>query len=123
MSDGSENRFDGKAATWDDDPDKRASAQRAANAIRAAVSLESTDRVLEYGAGTALVSQGLQASVGSLTLVDSSAGMRDVLAQKIASGAIKAARVWDLDLAETAPPDEQFDVVVTVMAMHHVADV
>jgi ubiquinone/menaquinone biosynthesis C-methylase UbiE len=119
----SENRFDDKAATWDDDPDKRASAQRAADAIRAAVALKSTDRLLEYGAGTALVSQGLQASVGPLTLVDSSAGMRDVLAQKIESGTIRNARVWDLDLAETSPPDETFDVIVTVMTMHHVADV
>jgi hypothetical protein len=42
--------------------------------------------------------------------------------RKIASGAITDARVWDVDFDTDAAPDEAFDLVVTVMALHHVAD-
>jgi SAM-dependent methyltransferase len=31
-------------------------------------------------------------------------------------------RVWDLDLAADAAPDERFDLVVTVMTLHHIHD-
>jgi cyclopropane fatty-acyl-phospholipid synthase-like methyltransferase len=48
--------------------------------------------------------------------------MRDVLAEKIATGALTDARVWDVDLATDAPPDDEFDLIVTVMALHHVGD-
>ena len=49
--------------------------------------------------------------------------MREVLHRKVATGAIPDARVWDLDLSTQPPPDERFDLVVTVMVLHHVADV
>lgn len=115
--------FDDRAATWDDDPAKRDRARQAAGAIRAAVPLAPTTRVLEYGAGTGLVSQALRPFVGPLTLADTSAGMRAVLAEKVAAGALTGARVWDVDLATHAPPDDEFDLIVTVMALHHVGDI
>jgi predicted TPR repeat methyltransferase len=115
--------FDDRAATWDDDPAKRERARQAAASIRNAVPLASATRVLEYGAGTGLVSQALRPLVGPITLADTSAGMRDVLAQKIASGALTDARVWDVDLGTSEPPGEEFDLVVAVMALHHVEDV
>lgn len=115
--------FDDRAATWDDDPAKRDRARQAADAIRAAVPLAPTTRLLEYGAGTGLVSETLRPFVGPITLADTSAGMRDVLAQKIAAGRLTDARVWDVDLATDAPPDDEFDLIVTVMALHHVGDI
>jgi ubiquinone/menaquinone biosynthesis C-methylase UbiE len=115
--------FDERAATWDDDPAKRERAAVAAAAIREAVALDGTQRLLEYGAGTGLVTQALGDGVGPVTLVDTSAGMRDVLAGKLASGAIPRGRVWDLDLEHAPAPDERFDLVVTVMTLHHVHDI
>jgi ubiquinone/menaquinone biosynthesis C-methylase UbiE len=79
--------------------------------------------VLEYGAGTGLVTQALADRVGPVTLADSSAGMRAVLHEKIAAGALpESARVWDLDLERQPAPDERFDLVVSSMVMHHVKD-
>lgn len=115
--------FDQRAATWDDDPAKVERARMAADAIRAAVPLDRSTRLLEYGAGTGLVTQALRDDVGPVTLADTSAGMREVIGRKIAAGALPDARVWDVDLATGPVPDERFDVVVTVMALHHVADV
>ena len=97
------NRFDERAATWDDDPAKVERAHKIALAIREAIPLEPSMRMLEYGAGTGLVTQALRDAVGPVTMADTSAGMRAVMNDKIASGAITDARVWDLDL--TTGPD------------------
>jgi predicted TPR repeat methyltransferase len=116
------NRFDEQAATWDDDPAKVERANVVARVIRDSVPLDRSTRMLEYGAGTGLVTQALRSTVGPVTLVDTSAGMREVIDHKIATGAITDARVWDVDLATERAPDEDFDLVVTVMALHHVPD-
>ena len=47
--------FDDKAATWDDDPDKQRQSGEVAAAIAARVPLRPRVRLLEYGAGTALL--------------------------------------------------------------------
>ena len=113
--------FDERAATWDDDPAKVERARVVADAIRASIPLDGSTRVLEYGAGTGLVTQALRGDVGPVTVADTSAGMREVLADKIARGLLpENARVWDVDLSTEPPPDEHFDLVVTVMALHHV---
>lgn len=114
--------FDEKAATWDADPAKVERAQAVARAVRAAVPLDASVRLLEYGAGTGLVSQALRDAVGPVTLADTSSGMRDVMRAKVDAGTIPDARVWDLDLATGPVPDERFDLVVTVMTLHHIAD-
>ncbi|MGE0795655.1 MAG: class I SAM-dependent methyltransferase [Acidimicrobiia bacterium] len=118
----SANSFDDRAATWDDDPAKVERAERVAAAIRAAVPLDTSTRLLEYGAGTGLVTQALRDAVGEVTMADTSAGMRAVMEEKVAAGVIAGARVWNLDLATEAAPDERFDLVVTVLTLHHIPD-
>lgn len=118
----SSNRFDERAATWDDDPAKVERSRTVAERIRAEVALEPGMRLLEYGAGTGLVTQALRDQVGPVTLADSSHGMLEVLQEKVASGAIPDARVWDLDLARDPVPDERFDLLVTAMTLHHIPD-
>jgi predicted TPR repeat methyltransferase len=114
--------FDEKAATWDDDPAKRDRAEVVAAAIRAAVPLDTSTRLLEYGAGTGLVTQALRDAVGPVTLADQSAGMREVMQSKLDAGALTDARIWDLDLSTSPAPAETFDVVVTVLTLHHIED-
>ena len=115
-------RFDAKAATWDDDPSKVERAGAVARCIAVAVPLSSSTRLLEYGAGTGLVTQALREDVGPVTLVDTSTGMRDVMRAKIDAGALAGARVWDVNLETDATPNEQFDLIVTVMVLHHIHD-
>lgn len=114
--------FDEKAATWDADPAKVERARVVADAVRATVPLDRSTRLLEYGAGTGLVTQALRDAVGPVTLADTSAGMRDVMQAKVAAGALRDATIWDLDLSQGPVPDERFDLVVTVMTLHHIAD-
>lgn len=115
--------FDTRAATWDDDPSKIERAGFVADAIRDAVATGGTTRLLEYGAGTGLIAQALADHVGPITLADVSQGMRQVMQDKVASGALPgSASVWELDLATDAPPDERFDLIVTVLTLHHIHD-
>lgn len=113
--------FDERAATWDE-PVKVERASRVAEAIADAVPLTSSTRLLEYGAGTGLVTQALRNRVGPVTLADTSTGMRTVMEQKVESGALPDARIWALDLAAEPPPDERFDLIVTALALHHIPD-
>jgi SAM-dependent methyltransferase len=116
--------FDARAQDWDDE-DKHARSRVIAAAIREEVDVTTATRVLEYGAGTGLTTQFLAAGpVGDVVLADPSRGMRDVMAAKVADGRLPAsARISALDLSRDDPPAEQFDLVVTVMALHHIADV
>ncbi|MEE6274611.1 class I SAM-dependent methyltransferase [Georgenia wangjunii] len=114
--------FDSIAADWDSDPDKVARAQEVARAVADAVPLTPQLRLLEYGAGTGLVSQALADRVGPVTLADNSSGMRAVLKEKVDAGVLPGARVWDLDLESQPAPDETFDLIVTSLVLHHVRD-
>ena len=119
----SDHSFDDRAATWDDDPTKVARATAAADAVAAAIPLTPGMRLLEYGAGTGLVSERLQGSVGPIVLADSSRGMLDVLRSKVTSGVFGDARAMDLDLLRDPVPADRFDLIVTVMTLHHIPDV
>lgn len=115
--------FDERAATWDEDPTKVERAAAVADAIVATVPLDPATRGrVEYGAGTGLVTQALQDHVGPVTLADASEGMRSAMLAKIDAGTLTAARIWALDLATDPPPHEQFDLIVTVMVLHHIVD-
>lgn len=114
--------FDERAATWDDQA-RTERARALAAAVRRAVVLTRSTRLLEYGAGTGLISQELAGDAGPITLADPSAGMREVMRSKLETGALPATtRVWDLDLSAGSVPDERFDVIVTVMTLHHILD-
>ncbi len=116
------NDFDARARTWDEDEAKAERAQRVAEAIASGVPSLSGRSVLEYGAGTGLLGLALQPLVAEVTLADSSPGMLAVAREKIASRQIRNARTLQLDLAAGPPPDLRFDLVCTLMTLHHIPD-
>ena len=115
--------FDEMAKGWDDDARRVERARRAADAIAAAVPVRETMRVLEYGAGTGLLGIALADRVRKVVLLDSSVGMIETARRRIVESgrANIAAQVGDL----TAEPwaGEPFELVVSLMAMHHVPDI
>src|SRR5512143_2448324 len=114
--------FDTRAETWDDESKVRR-AEAVAAGMRRAVPLERSMTALEYGAGTGLLSFCLRDTLGRITLADSSAGMRAVAERKIAAAKTKQMRVVDLDLMRDAVPQDRYDLVFSMMTLHHVQDV
>ncbi len=116
--------FDTKAAGWDDDPKKWERARRVAQCLRAAVDLRADTRLFEYGAGTGMLSSELRDEVGSVTVADRSAGMLEVLRAKAAAGgSLEGAQVLDLDVLRDPLLSERFDLVATVMTLHHIPEI
>jgi 2-polyprenyl-3-methyl-5-hydroxy-6-metoxy-1,4-benzoquinol methylase len=114
--------FDAKARTWDEDPAKRERARRVAEAIAAKVPGLERMSVLEYGAGTGLLGFALQPHVGRITLADSSREMLAVAEEKIAATGVRNVTAAFLDLTAGPPPSVRYDLVCTLLTLHHVPD-
>ena len=114
--------FDAKARTWDSDAAKWERARCVADAIDRAVALKPSMTALEYGCGTGLLGFALLSRVRHVTFADSSEEMLAVVREKIAAAGASNAEALHLDLATTAPPDGRYDLVCTLMTLHHVAD-
>jgi ubiquinone/menaquinone biosynthesis C-methylase UbiE len=115
--------FDEAAAQWDSDPAHVDLARAVGVAVARAVPIQPDWRALDYGAGTGLLTLNLQPRVASMVALDSSTGMLQKLAQKLAAAGIGnvQTRLWNL---ETEPfPEDGFDLVVSSMTLHHVRDV
>jgi 2-polyprenyl-3-methyl-5-hydroxy-6-metoxy-1,4-benzoquinol methylase len=113
--------FDAKAAAWDS-PVHVERALAIAAAIRSAVPLTPATRVIEVGAGTGLLGRALAPHVASVLLTDPSPGMLEVAGRAVEASAIGNARTLRFDLAADPLPAERFDVVTSLMAMHHLLD-
>jgi 2-polyprenyl-3-methyl-5-hydroxy-6-metoxy-1,4-benzoquinol methylase len=114
--------FDAKAASWDADPQKADRARRVAAAIATRVPALAGRRVLEYGCGTGLLGFALRPRVAAVTLADSSAGMLEELRRKIAASGLDGLTPLRLDLATDPAPAERFDLICSLMTLHHVPD-
>ena len=114
--------FDERAKDWDSDPMKVERARVVADAIRKSVPLTADMSALEVGCGTGLLSFALQADLGPITLADTSQGMLDVLAEKIAAAGVTNMRPIKLDLTTDPLPAERYAIAYSLLTFHHVHD-
>jgi len=114
--------FDARARSWDEDASKRERAQRVAAAIAGRVPSLGEKKVLEYGAGTGLLGLVLQPLVSEVTLADTSREMIAVANEKIVAGGLRNAKAMLLDLTVASLPELRFDLVCTLMTLHHIPD-
>ena len=113
--------FDEKARDWDTS-ERRARARTVAQAIRERVPLNRQTRVIEVGAGTGLLGLELAAEVGELVLAEPSAGMLEVAREKLADGRHSNVSAVRFDLLSDAPPGGPFDLAISLLVLHHLAD-
>lgn len=116
-------RFDDAAAEWEEKPQRVALAHKVAEAIKQAIPLARTMQVLEYGCGTGMVSRGLSPQVATILAVDTSPQMLEVLRQKAGEEGIGNIKTLAHDLTKQPLPDQNFDLVMSSMTLHHIADI
>lgn len=115
--------FDSLARDWEKEPGRVRVAVQIADAMRERLELKPTDTLIDFGAGTGLVSLRLLPEVGRVVAADSSRGMLDVLEEKVSAAGIHNIRtlLWDI---ENEPPEKlDADVLVSAMTMHHIGDI
>ena len=117
------NEFDLKAKEWDSDPAKIERSRVIANAILEKVHPSPEFSAFEYGGGTGVLSFFLQPYLKKIVVADSSKGMLDVVKSKIEKFSVKNVVTLELDLTESEPVDEKFDMVYSLLTMHHVGNI
>jgi tRNA (cmo5U34)-methyltransferase len=114
-------RFDQAAATWDEQPRRVTLARAVADEIARRVPLSRDIDALDFGCGTGLLTLALQPLVRSVTGADTSAGMLDVLRQKVRARGLANVETILLDAKLPLSVDARFHLIVSSMALHHVA--
>lgn len=107
--------FDARARDWDQRPMSQQLAH-VAQQLLGALPWARTDRVLDFGAGTGLLATALAPHVASVTALDASANMLQVLREK------NVANITTVQQESLAGLPRHFNAIVSCMALHHVAD-
>ena len=116
------NEFDAQAREWDADPMKVERAHRVADAILEQAGPLGGKRAMDYGCGTGLLGFALHPHLAHLTLADTSTGMLAVLGDKIAASGLANLTPLALDLTSGPAPEIRFDLIASLMTLHHIAD-
>ncbi len=114
--------FDNEAKDWDKDIKKVERAKIFAKEIIDFIKPDKNMKALEFGCGTGLLSYELKDCFNSITLVDTSSGMIEVLQEKIKREGIKNFKPFCSNLLEEELKLNGFDVIYTLMTLHHILD-
>lgn len=114
--------FDLKANDWDKNNVNLERAREIANQLLEILPFRPGMKVMEFGAGTGLLSFMLHDLFSSVTLIDNSDEMIRICNEKIVQTKSKHIKALKINL-ETDPFEEKFDLIYTQMALHHVSDI
>ncbi|PID45520.1 MAG: SAM-dependent methyltransferase [Proteobacteria bacterium] len=112
--------FAHKAADYEKNRQRVANIHAIAEKIAEQVTLKPDMHLMDFGAGTGLLLQGIAPYVGKITAVDISPSMSEQLRKK------QGALACDLDVVEvdltTTDVHKLFDGVISSMTLHHIKD-
>lgn len=111
--------FDAIAKDWDDDDFKHSMSTAIAKMMREHNTFNDTMDILDFGAGTGLLSQNFYEDVSSITAVDTSQAMLDQLQKKEDTQSKVTLCCQDI---MDKPLTKKFDLIMSALAMHHVKD-
>lgn len=109
--------FDEKAATWDASKRRRELAKGVAQGVKDSISLDKSMQILDFGAGTGLLTREIIESVATVTGVDSSEKMLEKF-REIGDSCITVH--CDINKYQ---PNRAFDGIISSMTMHHIEDI
>ena len=114
--------FDEKAKDWDKDPKKVERAVIFAREIKKETGNLRIGEALEFGSGTGLVSFQLTDTIDKIVLADTSAGMLEVLKQKIEKEKISNMTPYLINDSNPLTLQTGFNLIYTLLTLHHVKD-
>ena len=114
--------FDSKAQEWDKNPVRVKRAEIFGREIRNFLPEGKMEKALEFGSGTGLLSEQLKDRFETIVLVDTSEGMHETLKQKIKAKKLDNFRPYKIDITQQTFPEKDFDMVYTLMTLHHIRD-
>ncbi len=114
--------FDDKAREWDKNEQRTERARVFADAILMQIPAPEGISAMEYGCGTGLLSLALQPHLAQITCADSSRGMLAVLQEKITAARVTNLQPLELDLMRDSLPPQRFNLIFSLMVLHHVPD-
>ena len=117
------NEFDIKAKDWDKNMAHVERSRAIADAMKKKIVFKPGMKALEYGAGTGLLSFMLKDFLEDITLMDSSQEMINVLKDKIREGSVFNMHPEFFDLEKNDFRKGTFDLIYTLMVLHHVDDI
>lgn len=115
--------FDLAALTWDENPQRVQLAKDIFASIAGAVKLNEGMTVLDFGCGTGLLSLQILERTGNVTCADSSAGMLEVLENKVKKAGLEGVKTIHLKSGDGEGLSGSFDLITSSMTFHHVQDV
>ncbi|NKB69382.1 MAG: methyltransferase domain-containing protein [Candidatus Latescibacteria bacterium] len=111
--------FNEKAKNWDSNERAKRLSAAVGSSIVGQVPLQAQMQVMDFGAGTGLISAQVAPHVKQITAVDISEAMLEKLAAKPElHGKVEIVCRNIID----NPIDTKFDLIISAMAMHHVED-
>ena len=116
------NGFDKKASTWDEEPRRVKLARDVAAGIIDQVHPTREMDAMDFGCGTGLLTLDLQPHVRSITGVDTSSGMLDVLEEKVRKQGITNVSALNCDVVSGEKPEGRYHLIVSSMTLHHVTE-
>ena len=109
--------FQAKASNWDASLMRQQLSSAIGTAIVQQIPLNTQMQVMDFGAGTGLLTAPIAARVSHVTAVDTSAAMLEKLSIKTAINGNVSAVCQDIT---SQPLEKKFDLIISAMAMHHV---
>ncbi|MGV8058497.1 MAG: class I SAM-dependent DNA methyltransferase [Smithellaceae bacterium] len=120
---GEKRNFDKEAASWDAKPERVKLVADIAQTIACEIKLTPSMDVLDFGCGTGLLTMRLQPFVRSITGVDSSQGMLDVLRAKIKDQNLTNVKTCYLDIEKDGVLEGSYHLIVSSMTFHHIKEI
>jgi ubiquinone/menaquinone biosynthesis C-methylase UbiE len=114
--------FNKEAAQWDTNPGKVRLASEVSDSIIREVNLAESIEVLDFGCGTGLLTLKLQPLVKTITGVDNSQGMLDILHEKIEMQELNNVHTQFVDFEKGGRVEDTYNLIVSSMTLHHVPD-
>jgi len=113
--------FAHKSKGWDKNSKRVKGARAIADGIIENIELKNEMHIMDFGAGTGLLSYCLADTVAKITAVDNSPSMLEVFYEKSSQFSC-VTEVLEFDLSQDVPNGLFFDGIVSSMTIHHLED-